>query len=65
MIFISCCFVLVKDVYDKDLLAIENETDRIRMMIEQRYLDFVQMIEHEKNTLLFNIEAYIRSLSST
>ncbi len=33
-------------------------------MIEQRYLDFVQLIDSEKNILLIKIEDYIGSITS-
>ncbi|CAF1164116.1 unnamed protein product [Adineta steineri] len=52
------------NTYDKDFVVVENEVDRIRQMIEQRYLDFVQLIDSEKNTLLIKIEDYIRSTTS-
>ncbi len=52
------------DTCDKDFELVENEIDRIRQMIEQRYLDFVQLIDSEKNILLIKIEDYIGSITS-
>ena len=53
------------DNYDKDFVSIENQIDQIRHMVEQRYLDFVRLIDTEKNTILIKIEDHIRSTTST
>ncbi|CAF0782506.1 unnamed protein product [Adineta ricciae] len=50
--------------YDRDFGSVENEIDRIRQMLERRYLEFVQSIDNKKNTLLIQIEDHIRSTSS-
>ena len=60
LFIISFC----SDNYDRDLESVENEIDRIKQMLERRYLEFVQSIDNEKNTLLIRIEDHIRSTSS-
>jgi hypothetical protein len=54
----------VIDTYDQDYRLVENEIDRIRQIIEQQYLDFVQLVDQEKSILLIKIEDYIRSITS-
>ncbi|CAF0919473.1 unnamed protein product [Rotaria sordida] len=49
---------------DKDFVLVENEMSRIRQIIEQQYLDVVESIESEKNTLLIKLEDYIKSITS-
>ena len=39
---------------------VENEIDRIRLMIDQRHMDLVQLIENEKTNLLNKIEQYLQ-----
>ncbi len=48
------------DIYDKDIGNIENEIDRIRLTIEQRYTNLIQLIENEKKNLLNEIEEHIQ-----
>ena len=55
----------ILDNYDRDLITVESEIDRMRTIIEQRALDFIHLIENEKNSLLINIDDYIKSLSSS
>ncbi len=38
----------------------DNEIDRIRLLIDQRYMNLVQLIEDEKNSLLNQIEDYLQ-----
>jgi hypothetical protein len=52
------------DTYDQDYALVENEIDRIRQIIEQQYVDFVQLVDQEKNSLLIKIEDYIQSITS-
>ncbi|CAF0795297.1 unnamed protein product [Rotaria sordida] len=54
----------LSDIYAKDMVNIENEIDRIRLLINQRSMDLVNLIEHEKNNLLNKIEEYIQLNSS-
>ncbi|CAF3353765.1 unnamed protein product [Rotaria sp. Silwood1] len=44
----------------KDMENVENEIDRIRLLINQRYMDLVNLLEQEKNNLLNKIEEYIQ-----
>ncbi|CAF2378948.1 unnamed protein product [Rotaria sp. Silwood2] len=44
----------------KHMENIENEVDRIRLLINQRSMDLVNLIEHEKNNLLNKIEEYMQ-----
>lgn len=37
---------------------------RIKEIIEQQYLDVVESIESEKNSLLIKLEDYIQSITS-
>lgn len=37
---------------------------RIKEIIEQQYLDVVESIENEKNSLLIKLEDYIQSITS-
>jgi len=53
-------FFLSLDIYDKDIGNIENEIDRIRLTIEQRYMNLIQLIENEKNNLLNQIEEHLQ-----
>jgi hypothetical protein len=53
-------FFLSIDIYDKDIGNIENEIDRIRLTIEQRYMNLIQLIENEKNDLLNEIEEHLQ-----
>jgi hypothetical protein len=39
---------------------VDNEIDRIRLLIDQRYMNLVQLIEDEKNSLLNQIEDYLQ-----
>jgi hypothetical protein len=48
------------DIYDKDIINVENEIDRIRLLIDQRYMNLVQLIENEKNNLLNKLEEYLQ-----
>jgi len=59
---ISCWIILFPyvDIYDKDIINVENEIDRIRLLIDQRYMNLVQLIENEKNNLLNKLEEYLQ-----
>ncbi len=48
------------DIHDQDAGNVENEIDRIRLLIDQRYINFVQLIENEKNNLLNKLEEYLQ-----
>jgi hypothetical protein len=39
---------------------VENEIDRIRSIIDQRYRNLIQLIENEKNNLLLKIEEHLQ-----
>ena len=62
-IFVCARFTII-DVYDKDVAVVETEIDRVRAMIDQRHMDFVHLIENEKNILLLKIEDYLKSMTS-
>ena len=61
MYALSDCF---EETQDKELQVIENESIRIRSMIEKRHAELLGMIESEKATLLVQIEDYIRLIAS-
>jgi membrane-anchored protein YejM (alkaline phosphatase superfamily) len=48
------------DIYDKDMINVESEIDRIRLIIEQRYMNLIQLIDNEKNNLLNKIEEHVQ-----
>lgn len=50
------------EAYNRDLIVVENEIDRIRQTIEQQSNEIVQSIENEKKNLLIRIEDYIQAL---
>jgi hypothetical protein len=39
---------------------VENEIDRIRLMIDQRHTNLVHLIENEKTNLLTKVEEHLR-----
>lgn len=45
-------------------MHVENEIDQIRLMINQRFMDLINLIEKEKNTLLNKLEEYVQLNSS-
>ena len=55
----------LSDNYDKDLNNVNKEINRIRLLIDQRYMNLVQLIENEKNQLLNQIEEYLQWNLST
>ena len=52
------------DNYDRDLLVFDKEIARVHGMIEQRYADFIRLIDHEKNILLIAIDDYVKSITA-
>ncbi|CAF5200546.1 unnamed protein product, partial [Rotaria magnacalcarata] len=54
----------LSDNHAKEMVNVENEMDRIRLLVNQRYTDLVNLIENEKNNVLNNIEENIQLNSS-
>lgn len=52
------------DTYDQEYQVWQSEIDRIRQIIEQQHVQFVQVIDQEKKHLLAQIEDYLRSIGS-
>ena len=53
------------DLFDKDMINVEQEIDRIRVAIDQRYINLIELIENEKKNLLNQIEEHFQmNLSS-
>ena len=52
------------DNYDRDLLVFDKEIARVHGMIEQRYADFIRLIDHEKNALLIAIDDHVESIAA-
>ena len=53
------------DLFDKDVVNVEQEIDRIRVAIDQRYINLIQLIENEKKNFLNQIEEHFQGHFST
>lgn len=49
---------------DQDYLLLQNEVQRIREIIDQQHVQFLQVIDQEKNQLLIQIEDYLQLIGS-
>lgn len=54
-----CVWSLV-DLFDKDVVNVEQEIDRIRVAVDQRYINLIQLIEREKKNFLNQIEEHFQ-----
>lgn len=46
------------------MINITSEIDRTRLLIEQRYMTLIQLIENEKNSLINKIDEHLQANSS-